>query len=67
MFEAGQQRLFPKPGLAREQLHTEFGMFDRIAGQRAALKDAPWRRTGNRGIASLAVATGEDELGNAIT
>ncbi|MNT89814.1 hypothetical protein D3C72_2306090 [compost metagenome] len=32
VFEASQQRLFPKPGLAQEQAHTLLGMLDRIAG-----------------------------------
>ncbi|MNH28909.1 hypothetical protein D3C79_891100 [compost metagenome] len=32
VFEAGQQWLFPKPGLAREQTHAMLGMLDRITG-----------------------------------
>ncbi|MCY1449835.1 hypothetical protein D9M71_666030 [compost metagenome] len=32
VFEASQQWLFPKPGLAGEQPHTMLSMLDRITG-----------------------------------
>ncbi|MNN56165.1 hypothetical protein D3C81_1710820 [compost metagenome] len=67
VFEACQQRLFPKPGLAREKTHTVFGMLGRVAGQRAAQQDAPRRGTCHRRIATLAIAPGEDQFRDTVT
>src|SRR5690606_9992555 len=66
VFQAGKPGLLGQARSAGEQMHTLFGIFDRIGRRGGAEQHAPRRRSTGNGIAPLPFAAGDDQLGDAI-